>query len=395
MPGVELRAVTKRYKRSVTGLDAVTLSLSRGSLTTVLGPSGCGKSTLLRLVAGLDRPDAGEIIINGRPMRGVRPSDRGVAMVFQDAALYPHLTARRNITEPLRVRGIEKREIESRLAGACDLLGLTDEIGRKPSELSGGQRQRVALARALVLQPSVLLLDEPLRGLDANERLRIRRELRAVHDRTGATTLCVTHDQSEAFGLGDRVVLVSAGRVHQVGAPAELLETPATRFAAGFVGSPPRSVIDGEVAGDPETGLRFFERKNGMEPPCAEGFVLPASSVTGLASVAGEPASIAVPPTGMIGPVGMDGPPGLYVTTVAVFGHGHDTTLHAVTKGGQDVTIALGRVRYRGMTGEDHPAVGERFRWSPTESGVRLYDASGRVLSSGGSSDVISTASSR
>src|SRR5215475_12857457 len=226
MISVDVRSVTKTWGEA-TALDDVSFAVEKGDLVVLLGPSGCGKSTMLRLIAGLDEPDAGAIEIEGRDVFGLTGSARGVAMVFQSYALFPHLTVADNITFGLSVRGVARQEMARRLDRIAALLGLEALLRRKPAQLSGGQQQRVALGRALIAEAPVCLLDEPLSNLDAQLRQELRREIRALQQRLGITMIYVTHDQTEAMSMADRVILMRAGRIEQNGAPSELYERPA------------------------------------------------------------------------------------------------------------------------------------------------------------------------
>ena len=246
------RAILDGVSRTIGGvpiLRDVTLDVADGELVTVLGPSGCGKSTLLRLVAGLDELSAGTIRLGERRIDDVPAHERDVAMVFQRYALYPHLTVRGNVEFPLRMRRMPRAERLRRVEQVAALVELDGLLERRPAALSGGQRQRVALARALVREPALFLLDEPLSNLDARLRADVRRSIRALQRRLGVTTLHVTHDQTEAMTLGDRVVVLERGRVQQVGTPLEVYERPANAFVAGFVGSPPMNLFDGDWDG--------------------------------------------------------------------------------------------------------------------------------------------------
>jgi spermidine/putrescine ABC transporter ATP-binding subunit len=233
---LELRAVTKRFG-SVTAVDALSERLRRGEYYCILGPSGCGKTTLLRLVAGFETPDAGTILLHGRDTAGVPPERRDTNVVFQNYALFPHLTVRENIAFGLRMKRLPGAGIAARVNEIIALVHLEAEADRLPRQLSGGQQQRVALARALVNQPAVLLLDEPLSALDESLRQQMQEELRAIQRDTGVTFLHITHDQAEALSLADRVAVMRAGRFEQVAPPRVLYRAPATRFVAEFVGS--------------------------------------------------------------------------------------------------------------------------------------------------------------
>ncbi len=249
MAKIELRGLGKRFRDGTVAVRDVDLTIHDGELFVLVGPSGCGKSTLLELVAGLQRPSTGEVLVDGRSMSGVDPKDRNMAMVFQSYALYPHLSVRGNLAFPLDIRGVEGAERERRIREAAEVLELTDLLDRKPATLSGGQRQRVAMGRALVRDPAAFLLDEPLSNLDAQLRVQMRSEIARLHRRLGSTTLYVTHDQSEALTLADRMAVLSGGVVQQVGTPAELYHAPANRFVASFVGSPPMSFVRGRRVG--------------------------------------------------------------------------------------------------------------------------------------------------
>jgi len=239
---IVLEGVSKRWG-DTTAVDDVSLRVPAGSFVVLLGPSGCGKSTTLRLVAGLEGASAGRILIDGRDVTALPPSARGVSMVFQSYALFPHLSVAENIVFGLRVRRLPREERERRLERAASLLGLGGLLERKPSQLSGGQQQRVALGRAIVAETPVCLMDEPLSNLDAQLRQEMRREIRALQRQLGITLVYVTHDQVEAMTMADRVVLMRGGRVEQDAPPAELYAAPATSFAARFIGMPPMNLL--------------------------------------------------------------------------------------------------------------------------------------------------------
>ncbi|HEX5598622.1 MAG TPA: ABC transporter ATP-binding protein [Micromonosporaceae bacterium] len=241
---IRLESLSKSYGR-VTALDNVDLEVRAGELVTLVGPSGSGKSTILRLIAGLERPDAGRILVNGDDVSRVPPHRRGVAMVFQDYALYPHLTVLGNLLFGLRVRRVPRPEAERRARAAAERVGIADLLDRYPDQMSGGQRQRVALARALVREPQVYLFDEPLASLDAPLRFATRADLLALHRELNTTAIHVTHDQSEAMTLGDRVVVLAGGRIRQIGEPQQVYDQPADLVVAGFLGSPPMNLVAG------------------------------------------------------------------------------------------------------------------------------------------------------
>ena len=243
---LSLEGVTKRYG-GAPAVDGLSLSVDRGGCLVLLGPSGCGKTTTLNLVAGFLRPDAGAIWLDGQDITRLPPHRRDMGMVFQDYALFPHMTLRDNVGFGLKMRGLRRAERHSRAEAALATVGLAELAGRHPAQLSGGQRQRVALARALVIRPRLLLFDEPLSNLDAQLREGLRTEIRAVLDQAGTTAVFVTHDQSEALALADRVALLRGGRLEQAGTPADLYDRPATRFAATFIGG--CNLLPGRVVG--------------------------------------------------------------------------------------------------------------------------------------------------
>jgi multiple sugar transport system ATP-binding protein len=241
---VEVRHLTKQFEgNAAAAVDDLDLATTEGEYLVLLGPSGCGKTTLLRLIAGLEQPTSGEVYIGGLPMVGLPPRARKIAMVFQSYALYPHKSARRNIEFPLKAAGMEPEERAKKVVWAADLLDITRLLDRRPRHLSGGERQRVALARALVREPDVFLLDEPLSNLDAKLRTAARDDLKQFQDRIGTTTVYVTHDQVEAMGLGDRIAVMSAGRIRQLGTPHDVYHDPADTFVATFLGSPPMNIV--------------------------------------------------------------------------------------------------------------------------------------------------------
>lgn len=240
---VETRRVTKLFDE-VRAVDSIDLVANEGEFLVLLGPSGCGKTTLMRLIAGLERPTSGDIVIDGNIVTGLPPRARNVAMVFQSYALYPHLTVAKNISFPLRAVGMPREAIRKKVAWAAQIFGIQGFLDRKPRQLSGGERQRVALARAVVREPVVFLLDEPLSNLDAKLRNSARDELKQFQRSLGTTTIYVTHDQAEAMGLGDRIAVLNQGRVHQIGTPHEIYGSPADIFAATFIGSPPMNLIE-------------------------------------------------------------------------------------------------------------------------------------------------------
>ncbi|MFM9884232.1 MAG: ABC transporter ATP-binding protein [Burkholderiales bacterium] len=241
---IEVKSATKRFG-SMAAIDDVSLAIDEGELFTLLGPSGCGKTTLLRLIAGFYDPDAGEIRFNDRVVNGVPPHERGIGMVFQNYALWPHMTVFDNAAYGLKLRNVQRSEIGTRVMAVLEQVKLGGLERRYPGQLSGGQQQRVALARALVLNPQILLLDEPLSNLDAKVRVQVRAEIRKLQQKLGITTIYVTHDQDEALTLSDRMAVFEKGKVLQVGAPVELYERPGLRFVADFLGT--NNLLEGTI----------------------------------------------------------------------------------------------------------------------------------------------------
>jgi sn-glycerol 3-phosphate transport system ATP-binding protein len=257
MPGIVFRDVRKTYGKTEV-VHGVSLDIAHGELVVILGPSGCGKSTLLRMVAGLEGITAGEITIGGNVVNRLEPRERGCAMVFQNYALYPHMTVAENIGYSLKIAGLPKAGRKDKVAKVAASLGLTEFLDRKPGQLSGGQRQRVAMGRAMIREPKVFLYDEPLSNLDARLRVAMRVEIRKLHQRLGTTTLFVTHDQVEAMTLADRIVVMNKGVVEQVGSPSEVYNQPETTYVAGFIGSPGLNLIEG-VAHPDKGFIRFAD----------------------------------------------------------------------------------------------------------------------------------------
>src|SRR4051794_5287015 len=249
MAEIVLEHVVKRYPDGALAVDDFNLDIADGEFIILVGPSGCGKSTTLNMVAGLEDITAGKLIIDGQVVNDKAPKDRDIAMVFQSYALYPHMTVRDNMGFPLRLAGMDKGTIRQKVDEAAEMLELTQHLDRKPSNLSGGQRQRVAMGRAIVRSPKAFLMDEPLSNLDAKLRVQMRTQIARIQKTLGTTTLYVTHDQTEAMTLGDRVVVMRAGLVQQVGTPAYLYARPANLFVAGFIGSPSMNFLPGQLNG--------------------------------------------------------------------------------------------------------------------------------------------------
>ncbi|KKB85933.1 sugar ABC transporter ATP-binding protein [Devosia limi DSM 17137] len=249
MAPVTLKSVKKSYGEVAT-IHGIDVDIADGEFVVLVGPSGCGKSTLLRMIAGLETVTGGEISIGPRVVNDLEPKDRDIAMVFQNYALYPHMSVAQNMGFSLEHRGASKAEIAERVNWAADILGLKPYLDRFPRQLSGGQRQRVAMGRAIVRNPQVFLFDEPLSNLDAKLRVVMRGEIKSLHQRLGVTTVYVTHDQVEAMTMADKIVVMNAGRVEQIGAPLDLYDRPANQFVAGFIGSPAMNFIAGTITAE-------------------------------------------------------------------------------------------------------------------------------------------------
>jgi len=349
MSSVTVRNVAKRY-----GIHSVIRDLSfeiqDGEFMVFVGPSGCGKSTLLRMIAGLESFQAGQILIGDRIVNGIPARDRDIAMVFQDYALYPHMTIRDNMSFGLKMRGTDKAEIARRVAEAAEMLQIGHLMDRKPRALSGGQRQRVAMGRAIVREPAVFLFDEPLSNLDAKLRVEVRTEIKRLHQRLKTTMIYVTHDQVEAMTMADRIVVLRGGEIEQIGTPHELYHNPRTRFVAGFIGSPAMNFlparIDGEVAVLP-SGAGISVLRNGS----GEG---------GEGEIGIRPEHISIASEG-----------GIEAVAEVVEPLGSDTLLTAAVDG----TSIIAR-----LPGEIVPRVGERLRLAFAPSRALAFDASGLRL---------------
>ncbi|WP_313554536.1 ABC transporter ATP-binding protein [Agrobacterium cavarae] len=254
MAGLSLNNVVKRYG-SLEVIHGANLEIQDGEFVVFVGPSGCGKSTLLRMIAGLEDISDGQIEIGGKVVNDAEPADRGIAMVFQSYALYPHMTVEENLSFGLRMNGNPKADTEARVRRAAEILQINELMQRRPKQLSGGQRQRVAIGRAIVREPQVFLFDEPLSNLDAELRVQMRVEISKLHKQLGTTMIYVTHDQTEAMTLADKIVVLRGGKIEQVGAPLDLYDDPENRFVAGFVGSPKMNFLPGKVAHETAEGV--------------------------------------------------------------------------------------------------------------------------------------------
>jgi ABC-type sugar transport system ATPase subunit len=348
---LSLRGVHKRYG-GVQALRDLNLEVADGELLVLVGPSGCGKTTALRVTAGLEQVSAGTVQIGGRDVTRILPADRNVAMVFQNYALFPHMTVAANIGIGLKVRRVPGREASERIRAAAALVGCETQLDRRPHQLSGGERQRVALARAMVREPDVFLLDEPLSNLDAQLRVQMRAELQRLHQRLGATMLYVTHDQIEALTMGDRVAVLRGGVLQQVAPPDEIYRRPANRFVAGFIGSPAMNLLPVSAHGRLLRVGPFLLRR----PPAGQ-------------TLNGQRLELGIRPEHLRVSLGGPGVPAeVQVVEVA----GSETFLHLLA-GGERLVARVGL--------ELRPRVGERVRVQIPERRVYLFDAdSGRTL---------------
>jgi multiple sugar transport system ATP-binding protein len=364
MGRITLSGINRSFGR-VDVLHDVNLDIADGEFVVFVGPSGCGKSTLLRLIAGLDRPTSGTVAIDGRDVTFVPAADRGLAMVFQSYALYPHMSVRQNLAFGLENAAMPRGEIDKRIAEAARMLGIAPYLDRRPGQLSGGQKQRVAIGRAVVRNPTAFLLDEPLSNLDAELRITTRAELAALHKRLATTMIYVTHDQIEAMTLADRIVVLRGGRVEQVGRPMELYDTPANLFVAGFIGSPRMNLIPAVVRGYAR-GVAQLELPGGaaVRVRAAAGRVK-----------AGDKATLGIRPQN----VRVAGAKGIKATVRVVEALGSETVVHgeAVLPGGEPqriVAIAQGR---------EAPRIGDKAVFALSGDHLLLFDSGGSRVPAG------------
>ncbi len=332
MAGVRCEHLVRQFAAGTRALDDVSLDVADGELLVLVGPSGCGKSTLLRIVAGLETPDSGSVSIGGRDVTRLSPPERNVAMVFQNYALYPHMTVRRNLEFPLRVRRDAAEVREQKVARIAAILGLESLLDRLPKELSGGQRQRVAMGRALVREPAVSLLDEPLSNLDAKLRSEVRAEIAELQRKTATTMIYVTHDQVEAMTLGHRVAVLDRGVLQQVAAPDQLYDDPANAFVAGFIGNPPMNLIPlGSVVG----GIATLQGGSARIEVAHSETLAPGTDVSRATLLGVRPESLSL----------SGGTGGLEATVQHVELLGHETLIHATlgreTEGSTSVTARV------------------------------------------------------
>jgi multiple sugar transport system ATP-binding protein len=329
MGHIKLTNVAKSFG-AIDVLHDINLEIADGEFVVFVGPSGCGKSTLLRMIAGLEKPSGGELSIDGKVVNTIPAADRGLAMVFQSYALYPHMSVRQNLAFGLENTKMPKAEIATRITEAARMLEIEHYLERRPGQLSGGQRQRVAIGRAIVRRPVAFLLDEPLSNLDAELRGSTRAELAALHARLSATMIYVTHDQIEAMTLADRIVVLRAGRIEQIGTPMELYNAPANRFVAGFIGSPHMNFLEGSV--EPSSSgkaVATFAGGNRLELP------VPASSLAN-----GSPITLGVRPQHVL--IG-NGTEGILAKIKLVEALGSETILHTDVAGQKILVVAPGQ----------------------------------------------------
>ena len=359
MSNVSLRNVRKTYPGGFEAIKGIDFEIADGQFCVLVGPSGCGKSTLLRMVAGLETITSGEIDIGGRVVNEVEPADRDIAMVFQNYALYPHMSVYNNMAYGLRNRGMPKPEIDIRVREAAEILEITAMLERKPRQLSGGQRQRVAMGRAIVRQPKVFLFDEPLSNLDAKLRVAMRVEIRKLQRRLKTTSIYVTHDQLEAMTLADILVVMNGGEVEQIGNPLEIYRKPATTFVASFIGAPPMNLIPMRSG---EIGLQFAGDSR-------------SEAEAGILGVRPEDLTIS-PDAAAAGGIALD------LTVEAIERVGPETFVYGSREGARGVSatpgeLPEGEVIVR-VPGQIAPAVGERIRASAPRDKLHLFSADGR-----------------
>jgi len=366
MARVELEHVDKVYPGGTRALSDLTLAIDDGELVVLVGPSGCGKSTVLRLIAGLEEATAGTIRIGERVVNELRPQERNVAMVFQDYALYPYLSARGNLEFPLKMRRLARDDMRRRVEHVADLLDITALLDRLPKQLSGGQRQRIAMGRALVREPAVFLLDEPLSNLDAKLRVQVRAEIKELQQRTRTTMAYVTHDQVEAMTLGDRVAVLDKGRLQQVAPPRELYEHPANVFVAGFIGNPPMNLFP--------TRLSTDDRGRVVMRVGSQTLLVGDAAAQRLRASLDSPLTAGVRPEALRVERGEPGDGAVRATVEHVEYLGHETLAHVSVEGGGAVRLVA---RVEGMLGFEK---GQPVGLLVDPSAVHLFDGNGRSL---------------
>jgi multiple sugar transport system ATP-binding protein len=384
MGEIELDQVSKVFEGEVVAVDRVSLDVADGEFVVLVGPSGCGKSTLLRMIAGLEKVTSGRVSIGGRDVTAVPPPDRDIAMVFQNYALYPHMSVRQNLAFGLRQRKAPRTVIDERVAEAARMLGLDELLHRRPSQLSGGQRQRVAIGRALVRQPAAFLLDEPLSNLDAKLRTAMRSELSRLHSRLGVTTVYVTHDQIEAMTLGDRVVVLRNGVVQQIASPQELFHRPCNLFVAAFIGAPAMNLVearltDGHVrfAGH-ELALPPGSPLRGADQPVILGIRPAAFSVDGRLSDPSWPSMRIVPD--LVEHLGDEVHATFAIDAARI---ASDAVTEAADDSGGETRLLVDdeRARFTAVLGErDAPVAGRPVTLRVDHDALHFFDGAGRAL---------------
>ncbi len=353
MPHLELRNIEKRYANNSDAVRGISFSAEKGEFIVLVGPSGCGKSTTLRMIAGLEEATGGDIIINGTRVNNLEPKDRDIAMVFQNYALYPHLTVYENIAFPLAIRKEQKSTIEAAVHSAANLLSITKLLERKPKELSGGERQRVALGRAIVRNPQVFLFDEPLSNLDAALRTEMRAELKSLQRRLGTTMVYVTHDQTEAMTMGDKIVVMNSGQIEQTGTPREIYDSPATPFVARFLGTPTINMIQGTIGTD-----SYFEAARFRLPVPENKFAIGSEVLLGI-----RPEAFAVASAGSTDASVVSG------TVELVERLGGVTNCYLTSP-----IAERGRIAITLSEGDPLPAIGDELRIIPRSRGLHLFE---------------------
>jgi len=363
MASVHLRGIAKSYARGRSVIKGIDLDIPAGQFTVFVGPSGCGKTTLLRMIAGLEEISAGELFIGERRCNGVPPAERGVAMVFQNYALYPHMSVADNMGFALRLAGMPRQDIAARVAAAASVLQLGALLDRKPAALSGGQRQRVALGRAIVREPEVFLFDEPLSNLDAALRVQMRIELARLHGTLASTMIYVTHDQVEAMTMGEQIVVFNEGRIEQAGPPLQLYDQPANRFVAGFLGSPRMNFVEATLEGADERGVTLL---------LPDGTRL-AAFASGAGGAVGQGVSVGIRPEHIT--LGHAGQANILPATVALVEHLGDAMIVHAQVQGLETLISL-----RLAADQHRPSPGETVQVALPPGKVLVFGADGRTF---------------
>ena len=361
MASVQLDRVRKVYDNGQVAVHGASFEIADGELMVLVGPSGCGKSTLLRMIAGLEDISEGNLLIGGKRVNDVQPKDRDIAMVFQNYALYPHMTVAENMGFALKIAGVSKEERAQRVLEAAKLLDLEQYLTRKPKALSGGQRQRVAMGRAIVRQPQVFLMDEPLSNLDAKLRVQTRTQIASLQRRLGVTTVYVTHDQTEALTMGDRIAVLKDGKLQQVGTPRELYGAPKNVFVAGFIGSPAMNLLPATISG----GAVSF---GGQEFALAGAAAGAGASAAGTAGTAGAAVVFGVRPEDLR--IAAPGETGITAVIDLVEELGADGYLYGHVSDGDERRDIVARV-----DGRNHPTAGETVTLVPDMAHAHLFDA--------------------